>query len=64
MQNLQSLPWERKEGLRQMILQLDTMRDALDEEEERVELWPHLSKCDGIGKDQVRRFKFYNATVA
>lgn len=53
LQNLQSLPWERREEFRLMVLKLDKMRDALDDEEDLMELWPLLSEGKEPNREQV-----------
>ena len=56
LQDLQSLPWERREQFRLMVLKLDMMRDALHDEEDLMELWPFLSKGHELCRKQVRHF--------
>ena len=51
--NLQSLPWERREEFRLMVLKQDKMRDALDDEEDLMELWPLLSEGKEPNRKQV-----------
>lgn len=59
LQMLQSLPWERQEGFRKMVLRLDCMRDALNGEGEMQEYWPRLASVDDLDEAQVNKLMHF-----